>query len=117
MNEKIEKVTNRLIRLYSNGSAKAEAKFRANMHNFDWDKEERKLKSSLNVFRILFSIIFVLFILIFIVYVIEVAKQNHTISAGSSIAISISSIVILLNIQRLNQKYEALKLLRKLLGE
>ena len=113
MDEKIEKVTNRLIRLYSNGSAKAELKFRAKLESIDWDKEERKLKSSLNIQRILLSIILVLFVLLFVMHIVKHNLLSSTL--GAIFAISWSSIALLFNIQIVAQKYEAIKMLRKLL--
>jgi len=39
MTEKIESITNSLIKLYSGGNSKSEIKFRKKLENIDWDEE------------------------------------------------------------------------------
>lgn len=116
MNSKIEQITRSLIKLYANDSDKAEAKFRLKLRTIDWDKEERRLKSRLNVYRILFAIIFVLYVLLFIVYVMHISINTASISvAGVAIAIGGLSIALLTQIHTLSRKHNALRLLRELI--
>jgi hypothetical protein len=116
MNEKVNEIASSLIKLYANENVKAEAKFRLKLRSIDWDKEENCLKSRLNVFRILFSILFVLFVLLLVVFIMHIRINTVSIST-TTVAISIcaSSIICLFLIKHISRKQIALKLLRQLM--
>jgi len=116
MNEKTEKITNSLIKLYSGGNTRSEIKFRKKLENIDWDKEQKDLKRSLNISKTSMIVTFVCFIFFVIIFVIEIINHMQTqVSFAPSIAICISCIGTSQIFKQTSVKYQAFKLLRELL--
>lgn len=116
MNEKIESITNSLIKLYSGGNSKSEIKFRKKLENIDWDEEQKKLKRNFDITKIALIVTLVSFIILFVIFAIGTIKHGQSqISTSSAIAVCGASIVTSLGFKQNSERYQTFILLRDLL--
>ena len=77
MNEKIESITNSLIKLYSGGNSKSEIKFRKKLENIDWDEEQKKLKRNFDITKIALIVTLVSFIILFVIFALAPNDRGY----------------------------------------
>ncbi|NCB85871.1 MAG: hypothetical protein EOM44_15515 [Bacteroidia bacterium] len=116
MNEKIESITNSLIKLYSGGNSKSEIKFRKKLENIDWDEEQKKLKRNFDITKIALIVTLVSFIILFVIFAIGTIKHGQSqISTSSAIAVCGACITTSLGFKQNSERYQTFILLRDLL--
>jgi hypothetical protein len=116
MNEKIESITNSLIKLYSGGNSKSEVKFRKKLENIDWNEEQKKLKRNLDITKTALIVTFVCFIILFVILVIGTIKNSQTqVSLSAAIAICGACITTSIGFKQNSERYRTFILLRELL--
>ena len=116
MSEKTERITNSLIKLYSDGNSNSERKFRNKLENINWDKEEKVLKRNLTISRILNLSVFFFSVILLLILVIITFKNNQSqISSFGAVAILLALTFTSSGYKVNSKKYEVFKILRELL--
>ena len=116
MSNKIEKIANSLIKVYSDGSSRSEMKFRKKLESINWDKEQKKLKSILITMNIAFIITFVCFLFLVVLLLIGINRHDpQEISLASAIAICAGCFTTSIAFYKTSVRFKVFNLLRELL--
>ena len=115
MSEKTEKITNSLIKLYSDGNSNSEWKLRNKLESINWDKEEKILKRKFTIAKIAHFSLYIFSIILLVILAIKTFKTNQSqVASIVPVAFLLAAFITTSVYKQNSNKYEVFKILREL---
>jgi len=115
MNNNLDKITDRLLKIYSPGISQSSILNRQGLENIDWIKEEKRQKRLLNIAKTTTFITLSCFFVLVVIFIISLLKNERSeISLPVSIAIFCGYFTTSFIYLKASEKYTAFQLLKDL---
>ena len=113
MKDKIDILTNGLMKIYSGGNSNLMKRFEDGLENIDWNKQMKKHRLELNLTRVLFIITTIALLFLFALLIIGIIQHKKTeISLASAVGVCCGCLTTSIAFQQSIARYKAFKILK-----